>query len=86
MADRTEDSISFLEFFRVVPNGQLFCIFSAESENAEGNQRSLVANVATRLDLCTDVETIEPRRTVQLSKDIDSISEKYMIYQKNQIR
>ena len=37
MADRTEDSISFLEFFRVVPNGQLFCTFSAESENAEGN-------------------------------------------------
>ena len=59
MADRTEDSISFLEFFRVVPNGQLFCIFSAESENAEGNQRSLVANVAGGLDLFDDVETCE---------------------------
>ena len=50
-ADRTEDLRSFLKFFRVVPYGQLFCTFSAESENAEGNQRSLVASVATRLDL-----------------------------------
>ena len=56
MADRTEDLISFLEFFRVVPNGQLFCIFSAESENAEGDQRSLVASVATRFDFYFDVQ------------------------------
>ena len=62
--------ICFLEFIRVVPSGQLFCIFSAESENAERNWRCLVACVATRLDLQSDVKTSEKANSAAVQKKI----------------
>ena len=55
------------ELFQTV---NYFAFFPRKVKMRKGTNESLVASVATRLDLRPDVETIENRRTVQLSRKV----------------